>query len=269
MNAATYEKFRSLIHRRMGIDIGETKQSLIESRLNKRMRSKLIQSYEDYYKLLMKDHSEWPHFENIITTNHTYFFREQNQFYFLLKDFVEKTEANYFANKRCVLWCAASSSGEEPYSILMTLARRLNLEKLHPKLEVLATDLSQEILEKAVRGIYPDKELMKIDPMDKLKFFDEVGENNLQVKKNIQKWVAFNKMNLTHFPYRMKGPFEYIFIRNVMIYFDSQTVIRILKECHRLLAPNGLIFLGSSESLPRELLDLYSPMKESIYRAKK
>jgi chemotaxis protein methyltransferase CheR len=239
-----FGRVRALIHRKAGISLAPGKMDMVYSRLARRVREKGLDCFADYLKLVESgDELEMEAFINALTTNMTSFFREPHHFRMLAERL-----AGFPAGKGVTIWSCASSSGEEPYSIAMTA-----LEALQGRgpVRVLATDIDTSVLEKARQGIYPIDQLQKI-PASRLKRFFLRGDGNneglARVKDELRQIVSFRRLNLLDESWPIRGRFDFVFCRNVMIYFDKPTQHAILKRIATRLEPDGLLFVGHSES---------------------
>lgn len=238
-----------------GIKLSEAKRELVYGRLSKRLRKLGLGSFEHYCELLRNKENgdeEFTHFINCITTNVTSFFRENHHFEFLANELIpELTEKNSNASKpRLRIWSAGCSSGKEPYSIAITLREAIaNIEKWDVK--ILATDLDSNILQVARQGVYSEEKLDEIPPQRRKKWFRTgkgVNAGTIKICDEVQNMVTFNQLNLTD-EWPLKGIFDVIFCRNVTIYFDKATRIKLLDRFAEHLTPNGYLFVGHSESL--------------------
>jgi chemotaxis protein methyltransferase CheR len=239
-----FARVRELIHKKAGIALSESKQEMVYSRLARRLRAKGLDSFAVYLDSLEsgRDEDEWEAFTNALTTNLTAFFREGHHFP-LLAEHAKK------ANAPLTVWCAASSTGEEPYSIAMTLCEAFNT--LTPPVGIVATDIDTKVLETASNGIYTSDRLDKM-PADRVKrfFLKGKGERSglVRVRPELRQLIEFKPLNLLASSWPVKGPFDAIFCRNVMIYFDKPTQSRILSRFVPLMKPDGLLFAGHSEN---------------------
>ena len=241
--ARDFERVRSLIYKRAGIALAPGKQEMVYSRLARRLRSVGIQSFEHYLDGLERDRdsAEWEAFTNALTTNLTSFFREEHHFPIL---------AEHLRNRRDVsVWCSAASTGEEPYSIAMTLCETYGT--LTPPAHVLATDIDTNVLATAAAGIYPLERVERLSPERLRRFFlrgTGAQAGLVRVRPELHKMITFQQLNLLDENYRMSSPFDAVFCRNVMIYFDKPTQGRILSRFAPLIKPDGLLFAGHSEN---------------------
>lgn len=239
-----FSRVRALIYRQAGISLSESKQEMVYSRLARRLRAKGMNSFEVYLDGLEsgRDPEEWEAFTNALTTNLTSFFREAHHFPILAEH--ARTAATPFS-----VWCSASSTGEEPYSIAMTLCETFNT--LTPPVTIIATDIDTNVLESAARGIYTLDRLDKMPEARARRFFlrgkgDQAGM--VRVRPELRQLISFQPLNLLAASWPIRGPFDAIFCRNVMIYFDKPTQSKILARFVPLMKPQGLLFAGHSEN---------------------
>ncbi|KPC53829.1 CheR family methyltransferase [Amantichitinum ursilacus] len=238
-----FEKVRKMIYNYAGIALTPAKHDMVYGRLAKRLRALGLRSFNEYLAVLERgDSKEFELFTNSLTTNLTSFFRESHHFPML----AEHLKANRSAGVLNV-WCSASSTGEEPYSIAITACEAL--DSLRPPVKIIATDLDTNVLETAKRGIYNGDEVEKMDSARVRRFFDRLPDGNYQAKQELRDMIVFRKLNLVETNWSVRGPFDAIFCRNVMIYFDKPTQLNILRRFAPLLKNNGLLFVGHSENL--------------------
>jgi chemotaxis protein methyltransferase CheR len=239
-----FERVRSLIYRRAGIALAESKQEMVYSRLARRLRATGMRSFQSYLDQLESrpDEGEWEAFTNALTTNLTSFFREAHHFPILAEHIRNRKEP-------ITIWCAASSTGEEPYSIAMTLCETFGT--LAPPAHVLATDIDTNVLNTGSAGIYTMDRLDKMEPERAKRFFLKgkgAQEGLVRVRPELQQLVTFKQLNLLADDWPASGPFDAIFCRNVMIYFDKPTQSKILGRFVPLMKPDALLFAGHSEN---------------------
>ena len=264
MEPRIFEKFRKIVYAQSGIYLRDGKESLVSARVAKLMRALGINSHRAYLKHVIADESgeEVIRMIDAISTNVTSFYRENEHFEFL-KDKARKWL--YEGAGRLRIWSAACSSGEEPYSIGITLREAAHNDFVDMK--ILSTDISTQILDRARRGVYKKENVKPVPPTLLKKYFDIKGnghERQYSVKDKIKKMVIYCRLNLSSTPFPMKGPFDVIFCRNVMIYFDNEVRQKLLSEMYRLLRPGGYLIVGHAESLTGILSDFKS-VKPSIY----
>lgn len=242
---ADFARIRALIHRRAGISLSDHKRDMAYSRLARRLRARGLDSFREYLDLLEQenDAAEWEAFTNALTTNLTAFFRESHHFP-ILAEFVKGRAAPVS------VWCSAASTGEEPYSIAITLIEALG-ESAARSASILATDLDTQVLAKAEAGIYTYDQVKHLSP-ERLKRFFLKGTGaqagRVKVRPELRAMIRFEQLNLTDADYGIAKPFDAIFCRNVMIYFDKPTQTRLLERMVALLRPEGLFFAGHSEN---------------------
>ncbi len=251
-----FHSFQQLIHREAGIYLGEHKKTLLVGRLNKRLREVGVDSFSDYYRKVSEkgQREELVHMLDCICTNETRFFREPQHFEFLEQQVFPQWEM--LANsgrreKRIRVWSAACSTGEEPYSLAMTLLQRFPASSGW-RIEILASDLSTRALDRACRGIWPIEKSRDI-PQRYLKSFmlkgKRVQEGIMAAGPEIRSVVKFLRLNLNDASYPVAGAFDLIFCRNVLIYFDAESKTNVVHRLMNHLGSEGYLFLGHSESL--------------------
>ena len=258
---ADFERIRKLIYNHAGISLSAAKQNMVYSRLARRLRANGLTSFHEYLNFLeCGNPEEWEAFTNALTTNLTAFFREQHHFPILEKHVEKRSNQN-----KIQLWCSASSTGEEPYSMAMAMVQAF--KTFSPPVHILATDLDTNVLAKAQLGIYSLDKLETI-PKEKLKRFFLRGKGphagSARVRPELRNMITFRQLNLLDEGWPIRGPFDAIFCRNVMIYFDKQTQYKILKKFVPLLTPDGLLFAGHSESF-QHAIDLFKLREKTVY----
>ncbi|MBP8646182.1 MAG: protein-glutamate O-methyltransferase CheR [Syntrophobacteraceae bacterium] len=249
-----FHQFSDLVYRECGINLHEGKKALLQARLNKRLRITGFSSYEQYYEHITSSGNcqEFIHFLDSISTNLTYFFRESQHFEFLEQKLPEVLEAKRKEkNLKLRIWSAGCSTGEEPYSIAMCVLP--HLEGL-PRFDfrILATDISTRALKTAVRGVYSEEKIAKVPEALRIHHFRNLqtqnGKREFEVIPAVRHLITFGRLNLKD-PFPFKGPFDFIFCRNVMIYFDKKTQELLVQKIAQYLDPGGYLFVGHSESL--------------------
>jgi chemotaxis protein methyltransferase CheR len=256
-----FDRVRALIHRRAGISLHAGKQAMVYSRLSRRLRELGHRSFGSYLQWLEHGHGaqaeqEWQEFVNCLTTNLTSFFREPHHFELLAEELRRRP-----APLR--LWCAAASTGEEPYSLAMTL---LEASLSAPLPTLLASDIDTRVLEKARRGIYPAG-ARGLSPERLRRHFQQgTGANRglIRVKPELQALLAFRVHNLMDEHWSLGASQDIVFCRNVMIYFDLPTQRRVLERLHGALRPGGLLFAGHSENFAPSR-DLFRLRGKTVY----
>ncbi|MGM0519901.1 MAG: CheR family methyltransferase [Campylobacterota bacterium] len=243
-----FKLLKDYIYSKTGINLKEEKISLLKSRLNKRLRALNINSFKKYYDYLVDSEDEYTNFVNAVSTNVTSFFREEIQW-----NFLEKEIGNIIARTQGKLriWSAASSTGEEAYSVGIFL--KDNLKNLNNyDIKILATDISHDALTKAKLGIYQEKAIQNLKRYQVSNNFSRIGKTNQYIiNKDLKDLVMFREFNLVYGDYNIFGEkkFDIIFCRNVIIYFDNKTKIEIINNLIKKLKKGGYFFLGHSESL--------------------
>jgi chemotaxis protein methyltransferase CheR len=257
---ADFERVRTMLYAHSGIKLNDSKMDMVYSRLARRLRATGMKTFQDYLARVEKQHDEeWETFINSLTTNLTAFFREPHHFPLL------KTHVLSLKKRPIRIWCSASSTGEEPYTLAMSMVEAFNTYK--PPVEIIATDIDTNVLNKAKAGIYPMDRVDKLPP-DILKrfFLKGSGSNadNVKVRKELSDLISFRQLNLLDTKWPISGLFDVMFCRNVMIYFDKDTQYKILKRFEPMLEPHGLLFAGHSESL-HHASDLFKLRGQTVY----
>ena len=239
-----FERVRALIYRQAGISLADSKQEMVYSRLARRLRATGINSFVQYLDTLERtqDSEEWEAFTNALTTNLTSFFRESHHFP-ILADFLKTLK------EPATIWCSAASTGEEPYTIAMTVCEAYG--SLTPPVQIVATDIDTNVLATGANGIYPMERIEKLSPERVKKFFlrgKGSHEGFVRVRPELRKLITFKQLNLLADGWPISGQFDVIFCRNVMIYFDKPTQSKILSRFVPLMKPHALLFAGHSEN---------------------
>jgi chemotaxis protein methyltransferase CheR len=258
-----FNALRALVHQVTGISLAENKRNLVYGRLSRRLRALRLGSFAEYRRLLESDPegAERVEFVNAITTNLTSFFREKHHFEYLReKRLAALSHAK--PGQRFRIWSAGCSTGEEPYSIAMTVREVLG-ENPRVDLKILATDLDSEVLNRARNGVYGADHVKGVSPTLLGKYFDAKA-GKFQVKPTVSRLITFKQLNLMH-ELPMRGQLDIIFCRNVVIYFDKDTQRRLFQQYARLQRPGDLLFIGHSESLFR-VSEAYSLVGTTIYQ---
>lgn len=260
--------FKQLIYRETGINMSDKKKKLIVARLSKRLRVLDLSNFTEYYEYLRESpyaNNEIVNLINRVTTNKTDFFREKHHFDFLQKELYPRmmTESRSGGSRKLRIWSAGCSSGEEPYTLAMVTLEAFKAERGWD-IKILATDLDTEILGRAINGTYPTQVVGPIPKEYLMKYFVRKG-NQYELSSTVKSMVAFRKLNLMDETFPMKNPFDIIFCRNVIIYFDAQTKDTLLTKYHKHLKDNGYMFIGHSESL-MHMKDKFRYLKHTIYQ---
>lgn len=257
---ADFDKVQGLIYRRAGISLHDGKHAMVYSRLSRRLRDTGYTSFREYLNWLESSEGpEWQEFVNALTTNLTSFFREQHHFEILASYLKTLT-----AGRSCRVWCSAASTGEEPYSIVMTAH-----ECLGPRsnFSLVASDIDSKVLATAAQGVYRLDALKGLDAGRVQRFFLRgKGTNNgmVRVKPELRQSIEFMIVNLIRDDWPFSEPFDVVFCRNVMIYFDADTQRRVLERIHRTMKPGGLLFVGHAENFS-DAKDLFLLKGKTVY----
>jgi len=260
---AEFEKIVNFVYRTYGIDLRKKRQ-LIEGRLSQTLKTKGLTSFEQYFNMLLNDKSgtEMNLFLNKITTNHSYFGRENEHFDFLQNVALPDLEKRRQRELR--IWSAGCSAGQEAYNIAMTIDQYFGPRKSQWDTRILATDISTEVLEKAKRGVYSADNLTDLPPIWRSKYFKMQPDGSYQISEAMRKEVIFKVFNLMD-PIVYKKPFDIIFCRNVMIYFDAETTNKLVKRFYDATSEGGYLFIGHSESIDKEYTG-YTYVRPSTYQ---
>jgi chemotaxis protein methyltransferase CheR len=264
MDQATFSAFRKVVYDTSGIALGANKEALVCARVAKRMRVLGITDYAAYLDHVLHDHSgeEIVQLINAISTNVTSFFREPDHF-----EFLAQAMSEWIADgqQRFRLWSSACSTGEEPYSMAITLLEAAGGLAIDAR--ILATDISTRVLAECDRGVYQREKLKDVSPALKSRYFelrDSRGRDAYAVRQDLKRLLLLRRLNLAKPPFPMKGPLDAVFCRNVMIYFDNSSKQSLLSEIHRLLKPGGYLFVGHAETLAG-MRSQFKPVRPSIY----
>ncbi len=257
---ADFYRVQKLIYQRAGISLHDGKHAMVYSRLSRRLRETQHNSFSEYLGWLeASDGPEWQEFINALTTNLTSFFRENHHFQIFHDHLTtHKTKSHW------KVWCCAASTGEEPYSIVMTVITALGQ---HPNFSLMASDIDSKVLETARRGVYRIDNLKNITENQLQCFFLRGKGSNagmVRVRPELQKFIDFTIVNLIQDSWSFKESFDIVFCRNVMIYFDGPTQRKVLERIHRVMLPGGLLFVGHAENFS-ESRDLFVLKGKTVY----
>lgn len=242
--AHDFSRVRKLIYQHAGISLSEAKTDMVYSRIGRRLRTVGYDSFKGYLDNLESENNpdEWEAFTNALTTNLTSFFREEHHFPILAEHLVK-------LKAPIRIWCSAASTGEEPYTIAMTACEAFGTMK--PPVEIIATDIDTNVLATAARGVYPYERVSKLSDERRKHFFQKgtgAHDGLVRVRNELRSLINFSQLNLLDEQWALKEPFDAIFCRNVMIYFDKPTQSKILSHFVPLMKPHGLLFAGHSEN---------------------
>lgn len=258
---ADFDHVQRLIYQRAGISLHDGKHAMVYSRLSRRLRETGYQSFREYLHWLesSSEGAEWQEFVNALTTNLTSFFREEHHFH-ILADFL-KSRNNSVASK---IWCSASSTGEEPYSIAITAVETLGQGG---QFSIVASDIDSKVLRTAAQGVYRLDALRSLGQTRLQRFFLRgKGENEglVRAKPELRSKIEFLMVNLIRNDWPFKDSFDVVFCRNVMIYFDGVTQRQVLERIHRVMKPGGLLFVGHAENFS-DSRDLFVLRGKTVY----
>ncbi len=264
---ADFGRIRMLIYQRAGISLHDGKQAMVYSRLSRRLRDTGHRRFADYLVHLEgmtgpAAEAEWQEFINCLTTNLTAFFREEHHFHALVADL--RARAGRSTGQPIRLWCNAASTGEEAYSLAMTALETLGTAA---QVRLVCSDIDTQVLATAQRGVYADDARGLSAERLKRHFMRGTGANSgqIRVKPELARLIEFRSFNLMSSSWAsLGGPFDLVFCRNVMIYFDATTQRRVLERTHAAMQPGGLLYVGHSENFS-ESRDLFRLRGKTIY----
>lgn len=257
---ADFDRVQSLIYQRAGISLHDGKHAMVYSRLSRRLRDTGHRSFSEYLGWLEQhDGPEWQEFVNALTTNLTSFFREQHHFEIFGAHLKSRPMGTPWR-----VWCSAASTGEEPYSIIVTALEALGVKG---NFRLTASDIDSKVLATAAQGVYRMEGLKGMNPERVQRFFLRgKGSNDgmVRVKAELREAVEFISVNLIKDDWPFREPFDVVFCRNVMIYFDAPTQRKVLERIHRVMKPGGLLFVGHAENFS-ESRDLFALRGKTVY----
>lgn len=265
LSPAEFEYFRTKIYQLSGISLTQAKATLVQTRLRSRIVElgfKSFIDYRQYLEPLPATHHEWQLFINMLTTNKTDWFREPEHFDYITDVFLPKWLK--LGKKHLKVWCAASSTGEEPYTISMVLNDALKGSGVD--FSILATDIDTKVLAVAGNGVYQKEFLHQVPKFYQDSFAlgtQEISEW-MKVKSSIKKKVTFSQLNLTQGPFPMKEEFDLILCRNVLIYFNPQTINQVLKHLNAAGSKESILIVSHTESF-QEIKNVWKYIRPSIY----
>jgi chemotaxis protein methyltransferase CheR len=262
-----FSKLRDLVFKVSGISLADTKKELVISRFSRRLKSLKLNSFAQYYNLLISPSgfTEVQNFINSITTNKTDFFRESHHFDFIISNFIPEILAK--GKKPVRIWSAACSTGEEPYTIAMVMHRHL-VEPYAVPVKIFASDIDTNALKTASVGVYDNQTISAIPEHYLKRYFLRGKDNNkglYKIKNEIREMVTFKKLNFIADEYPITHTFDIIFCRNVIIYFNSETKKMVITKVLRYLNEGGYLMMGHSETL-FNLIDGLVYLKNTIYQ---
>ena len=273
LTTPAFSAIQKRIYSLAGIALGDGKRLMVEGRLGKRLRELQLSSYEAYLSLLDRAGAaseEETLFINALTTNKTDFYREEHHFDYLVEStfpaILERAARG--GPKRLRIWCAASSTGEEPWSLAMTVAESFGTPPGW-EVQIFASDIDTNVLETAKRGVYAEDRMSGVSEERRLRHF-QAGRGEaagwFRIKESLRPLIQFRHVNLISGTWNIPTNIDAIFCRNVIIYFDRPTQTRLFDRMADLMAPGGYLFAGHSESL-LGVTDRFSPLGNTVYRA--
>jgi chemotaxis protein methyltransferase CheR len=265
MSDADFKEISEIAYKYTGIVLGPHKKDMVYGRLARRLRDVRLRSVSEYLNLIRDErNAEVSRFINAITTNLTSFFRENHHFEFLADKVCNELRATNASSKRIRIWSAGCSTGEEPYSIAMTMRDNFQLSGWDCK--ILATDLDSKVLEKGSQGVYGVEriETLPADVKKRWFMYDRNHTDIVKVKPELQELIRFKRLNLLE-RWPMKGPFDVIFCRNVVIYFNEETQAVLFNRYADMLKDGGYLIIGHSESLNR-VCTRFKSIGKTIYQ---
>jgi chemotaxis protein methyltransferase CheR len=269
LDDAEFKSITAMLYERFGIYLGDQKRTLVSGRLSKRLRALGLETFTDYLEYLSADRtgSELAEMINRITTNHSFFFRERDHFEFLERTVLADVDRRIAETARYPLriWSAGCASGEEIYSIAMLLRDHYRERLDGIDLGLLATDISLAALDQARRGEYAGSKLDELSRTLRDAYFRKTAEDAYAIDDRLKAMVLFKRLNLMSENYPLKGQFDAIFCRNVMIYFDRESRNKVVNALFRYVKPGGYFFIGHSESLRGESCP-FEYVKPAVYR---
>ncbi len=263
MDGTLFQRFQQLAYSHAGIDLKPGKETLVAARVAKRQRCLGLADEREYLHYLESDESgeELLHFLDAISTNFTSFFREKEHFDWLAGELRRLVEAG---QRRIRIWCAAAATGEEPYSLAITVREALGATA-GVDVKILATDISTRALHAARQGIYESERLRPLTRAQLASHFETLAEEDrYSARPELRSLLVFKRLNLAAPPFPMAGPLDVVFCRNVMMYFDRVVRERLVHEVERLLKPDGTMVIGHAETLQGIRTGL-SPISPSLY----
>lgn len=261
---AEFHEIRRIVHRITGIALTESKKHLVHGRLVRRLRALRLSSFREYIERIESDANELEEFCNAITTNLTSFFRENHHFEYLAGTVLPLLQRRNASSRRIRIWSAGCSTGEEPYSIAMTVVETLG----HLRdwdIRILATDIDSKVVATASAGIYPAERFEKVPNQRRDRFFEKARDgSSFTAGHEIKRLITFKRLNLIE-EWPLRGPFDVIFCRNVVIYFDKPTQRVLFNRMAELQRDGDHLFIGHSESL-FNVCDRYELIAQTIHK---
>ena len=264
---AEFHKMRDYVRLNFGISLNDEKKTLVQSRLRTVILEHGFNSFTQYFDFVRRDSEAMKQFINRITTNHTFFMRETEHFDYFRDTVLPYIEEEYKTRRDLGLWCAACSSGEEAVTLQIIAQEYFKKSSAGWDTQMLATDISTTVLDKAVAAQYPTDALANLPKTWLNEYFTKIDATTSQVSPTIRRQILYRKFNLME-PFRFKRRFHVIFCRNVMIYFDSLSRDSVIKKFYEVTEPGGYLFIGHSETASNSGSG-YEYIKPAVYRKPK
>lgn len=264
-----FNKLKQLIFDNFGIHLTDQKKGLVYTRLHSVLNKYGFKTFDEYYRFVSSDKTGkgLDELVNKISTNFTFFYREEDHFDFFIKrvlpESMEKAKQRNENDLR--FWCAGCASGEEPYTIIMLMMEAMGGNYPLWNSGILATDISDNALGFAKEAIYPSDRLQKLPPLYRNKYFEKISDDEYKVIERVKKEVTFRRFNLMNTTFPFKKKFQAIFCRNVMIYFNQQTRDELVGRYEQMLEPGGYLFLGHSETISSKMYS-FKYVMPAVYR---
>lgn len=260
-----FQEIVSYVKSYYGLDLTE-KKHLLEGRLQQHLQQNNFESFSDYFNFVIQDKTGEAAITliNKVTTNHTFFMREPDHFNFFRDKILPHLE-NRVREKDLRIWSAGCSSGEEPYTLAMLVADYFKTQKFMWDSQILATDISRKVLSIAQEGVYNVEQIAVLPETWRRQYFVKVDKDNYRVSDLIRNEVVFRAFNLTSAVFPFRKPFQVIFCRNVMIYFDPPTKKELIQKFYDNLEPGGYLFIGHAESISRDQ-SMFKYIMPALYR---
>ncbi len=267
-----FKQISSLLYKNFGINLTDKKQTLVRGRLNKLIRTKGYGNFTNYYKAINEDKSGMLQIElaDKLSTNHSYFFRENEHFkYLTINTLPEIERSNVLKNpSELRIWCAGCAGGEEPYTLAILLKEYFGNKLIDTKPVILATDISTSALSTAKSGIYSEDKLKSMPAKYLDRYFNKIDNGKYSVKSSLRNLILFKRLNLMRDTFPFKNKFNIIFCRNVMIYFDKETRETLISKYYINIIDNGILFIGHSETIGRNSSQ-FKYIIPAVYRKKR
>lgn len=264
-----FNKLKTLIYDNFGIHLTDQKKGLVYTRLHSVLQKKGFKTFSEYYNFVSADKTGkgLDELVNKISTNFTFFYREEDHFNFFIKTVLpESMEKAKLRNENDLrFWCAGCASGEEPYTIIMLMMEAMGGNYNLWNSGILATDISDNALNFAKEAIYPSERLQKLPSLYRNKYFEKVTNDEYKVLDRVKKEVTFRRFNLMNTTFPFKKRFQAIFCRNVMIYFNQETRDALVGRYEQMLEPGGYLFLGHSETISHKMYS-FKYVMPAVYR---